>query len=219
MLSRIWIIFVDGHQVTHTNDLANLALVNSALHGIVTPLIYSRFDIVWPDTNTSAEPRAGVDALTYGLATLVMREDLFDNAIHPSHGPIEPCQSYPCMHCGSTNYLSKKSKPLSKGTKTRRGNYYSQFTKKFSLGNGPADWVQEYLVTKESGKMLGTLVALSVARMPNLVRLVLITDRVQGSVADEFSSIRKPLSGTCPPVYYATYGLRWLRWATTNHPS
>ena len=159
-------------QVTHTNDLANLALVNSALHGIVTPLIYSRFDIVWPDTNSSAEPRAGVDALTYGLATLVMREDLFENAVYPSHGSSEPCQSYSCVHCGSTNYLSKEPKTLPKGSKMRRGNYYSQFTKKFSLGNGPADWVQEYLVTKESGKMLGTLVALSVARMPNLVRFL-----------------------------------------------
>lgn len=54
----------------------------------------------------------------------------------------------------------------------RRGNYFSQYVKKFSLGNGPADWVAEYLVTKESGKMLGTLVALCVARMPNLESFV-----------------------------------------------
>lgn len=50
----------------------------------------------------------------------------------------------------------------------RRGNYYAQFTRKFSLGNGPAEWVQEYLITKEGGKMLGTLVALALARMRNL---------------------------------------------------
>ena len=45
---------------------------------------------------------------------------------------------------------------------------FSQYTRKFSLGNGPPDWIQEYLITKEGGKMLGTLVALTVARMPNL---------------------------------------------------
>ena len=48
------------------------------------------------------------------------------------------------------------------------GNSYSRFTRKFSLGNGPADMVAEYLITKEMGKMLGTLVALAVARMPIL---------------------------------------------------
>lgn len=54
----------------------------------------------------------------------------------------------------------------------RFGNYYAQFTKKFSLGNGPAAWVQEYMITKEGGKMLGTLVALAVARMINLETFV-----------------------------------------------
>lgn len=54
----------------------------------------------------------------------------------------------------------------------RFGNYYAQYTKKFSLGNGPAAWVQEYMITKEGGKMLGTLVALAVARMINLETFV-----------------------------------------------
>lgn len=52
--------------------------------------------------------------------------------------------------------------------KRRRGNNYASYTRKFSLGNGPPDWVQEYSITKEGGKMLGTLVALAVARMRNL---------------------------------------------------
>lgn len=56
--------------------------------------------------------------------------------------------------------------------KRRRGNYYAQYTKKFSLGNGPLEYVQEYLITKEGGKMLGTLVALAVARMRNLETFV-----------------------------------------------
>ncbi|KAG9826706.1 hypothetical protein KCU77_g14654, partial [Aureobasidium melanogenum] len=50
----------------------------------------------------------------------------------------------------------------------RRGNHFASFTKKFSLGNGPSEWVQDYLITKEGGKMLGTLVALAVARMRSL---------------------------------------------------
>ena len=67
-------------EVTHTNDLTSLALCHSALHRLTIPHIYSRFDIVWPDTNTHAEPRSGVDALTYGLATLVMAEEIFGEA-------------------------------------------------------------------------------------------------------------------------------------------
>lgn len=47
-------------------------------------------------------------------------------------------------------------------------NQYAKYTRKFSLGNGPADWVSEYVIAKESGKMLGTLVALAVAKMVNL---------------------------------------------------
>jgi hypothetical protein len=54
----------------------------------------------------------------------------------------------------------------------RRGNYYAKYTKKFSLGNGPKEWVQEYLISKEGGKMLGTLVALAVARMRSLETFV-----------------------------------------------
>ena len=50
--------------MTHTNDLANCAKVNSVLHSLVTPLIYSRFDIVWPETLSSADSARGVDALT-----------------------------------------------------------------------------------------------------------------------------------------------------------
>lgn len=82
---------------------------------------------------------------------------------HRSHADSE------MRRCGAVNLLNQTSTIPVKHRRLRRGNYFSQFTKKFSLGNGPADWVAEYLVTKESGKMLGTLVALSVARMPNLV--------------------------------------------------
>ena len=143
-------------EVTHTNDLTSLALTHSALHRLTTPHIYSRFDIVWPDSSTHAEPRSGVDALTYGLATLVMGEEIFGEA--------------PNQMKYRANRFNARGHGLASETtvRRRRGNHYAQFTRKFSLGNGPADWVQEYLISKEGGKMLGTLVALAVARMRTL---------------------------------------------------
>lgn len=119
------------------------------------PHIYSRFDIVWPDSVTPAEPRTGVDALTYGLATLVMAEDVFGE---PRVTQTTQAESNP----------SANKHALDAKVRRRRGNYYAHFTRKFSLGNGPHEWVQEYLISKEGGKMLGTLVALAVARMRNL---------------------------------------------------
>ena len=126
---------------------------------------------MWPETHSFSEPRVGVDALTYGLATLVMREDLFEHGMFPNSPSCgAACQRFLCKQCGAVNLVNQMSDGSLKHRRLRRGNYFSQFTKKFSLGNGPPEWVAEYLVTKESGKMLGTLVALSVARMPNLVR-------------------------------------------------
>ena len=47
------------------NDLTSLALTCSALNSLVTPWIYERFDILWPDDDSPVEYRRGVDALTY----------------------------------------------------------------------------------------------------------------------------------------------------------
>ncbi|TGO31157.1 hypothetical protein BPAE_0001g00510 [Botrytis paeoniae] len=152
-------------EVTHTNDLTSLALTHSALHNLAIPYIYSRFDIVWPDAHATSDPRTGVDALTYGLSTLCMG-NAFTNP--------NSTQSFVCKHCGTDNSIdcSHEAKPEPSSIPRRVGNEYPQFTRKFSLGNGPTDWVQEYLITKESGKMLGTLVALAVARMINLETFV-----------------------------------------------
>jgi len=147
-------------ELTHTNDLTALALTHSALHKLVIPHIYSRFDIVWPDASTAVENRIGVDALTYGLATLVMGHDVFGEAPYQQYTP------HPCQQCG--HQTPPPPAPVTTPRKIRRGNYFAQYTRKFSLGNGPAAWVQEYLITKEGGKMLGTLVALAVGRMRNL---------------------------------------------------
>lgn len=151
--------------MTHTNDLTALALTHSALHNLAIPHIYSRFDIVWPDAHATTDPRTGVDALTYGLATLCMGDVFTDRSRE---------QSYICTNCGTVNSTecNHDMGPPSRSGQRRLGNQYPQFTRKFSLGNGPADWVQEYLITKESGKMLGTLVALAVARMVNLETFV-----------------------------------------------
>ena len=118
----------------------------------------------------TAEPRNGVDALTYGLATLVMREDLFDNALGcHTESRSGSCHTYTCNHCGMVNYQDTAYMlPGKQSRRLRRGNFFSQFTRKFSLGNGPPNCVEEYLITKEGGKMLGTLIALTIARMPNL---------------------------------------------------
>jgi hypothetical protein len=111
--------------------------------------------------------------LTYGLATLVMGHDVFGQ--NPGRG----------VHFNG-----------SQSGQRRRGNSYPQFTRKFSLGNGPADWVQEYMITKESGKMLGTLVALAVARMVNLETF--IWDMPTGVLRDVWLALSS-LQDKCPP--------------------
>ena len=165
------------NHITHTNDLTSLALTHSALHALAIPQIYSRFDIVWPDAHAALDNRSGVDALTYGLATLVMAQDVFGEA---SSQRVPNHQYHKCSQCGWLDHCSRSASATSgamdesqstgadRKVKIRRGNNFAEFTRKFSLGNGPADWVQEYQINKEGGKMLGTLVALAVGRMRNL---------------------------------------------------
>ena len=145
-------------QLPHTNDLTSLSLCHSVFHALTIPHIYSRFDIVWPDDTSTSVQRTGVDALTYGLATLVMAEENFGEA---------PWQRQMAQNPDHEASLDPYPVP-----RRRRGNYYAKYTKKFSLGNGPKEWVQEYLISKEGGKMLGTLVALAVSRMRSLETFV-----------------------------------------------
>ncbi|CAG7920667.1 unnamed protein product [Penicillium olsonii] len=154
-------------EVTHTNDLTSLALTCSALHALAIPHMYSRFDIVWPESlNPPVDDYSGVDALSYGLSTLVMGEDVFNRSPLHQHGKSKSCQNCGCdkSHHGPETRLDDSGARF----RSRRGNHYAQYTRTFSIGNGPISWVQEYSVTKEVGKMLGTLVALAVARMVNL---------------------------------------------------
>lgn len=122
-------------EIPHTNDLTSLALTNSTLHSVVTPLIYGKFDIVWPDELSRTEPRMGVDALTYGLATLVMREDIFKNVVSDKINPDrKQCYPYSCKECGMINYATEPTTQSRNFRRLLRGNNYSQFIKKFSLG-------------------------------------------------------------------------------------
>lgn len=171
-------------EVTHTNDLVALALTHSALHKLTTPQIYSRFDIVWPDSALQPEGRTGVDALTYGLATLVMAEDVFGES--PNQRP-QACTN--CGHCDTPQLgpSPPTESSISRKVRKRRGNYYAEFTRKFSLGNGPEEWIKEYLTNTESGKMLGTLVALAIARMRSLETF--IWDMPTGILQDVWNAL------------------------------
>lgn len=151
-------------ELNHTNDLTSLALTCSALYYTAVPYIYTRFDIVWPDSNIPTTESKSVDALTYGLATLCLGSKFAQRA----------------------RWLGGDAAGTG-GSQRFIDNQYAKHTKKFSLGNGPSDWVAEYMITKESGKMLGTLVALAVAKMVNLETF--IWDMPTGVLSDIFMAL------------------------------
>ncbi|KAI7929862.1 F-box domain-containing protein [Pyricularia oryzae] len=153
-------------EIMHTNDLTSLALTNSTLHSLAIPHIYARFDIVWPDTHATSSDHKSVDALTYGLSTLSLGSSfgrIRQRLLRP--GPPQQMRS-----------------PFD-----RVGNNYAAHTRKFSLGDGPPEWVAAYMITKESGKMLGTLVSLAVAKMINLETF--IWDMPTGVLAEIFLAL------------------------------
>jgi hypothetical protein len=149
--------------------------------------MYSRFDIVWPEPAPVSDQPMGVDALSYGLATLVMGANVFKETPHTRSDRQR------CQHCGCDGYYNhQQGMHASSSLRTnygqfRIGNHYAQWTKKFCVGNGPTDWVQEYAITKETGKLLGTLVALAVARMVNLESF--IWDMPTGVMRDVFLAL------------------------------
>ncbi|GAB1311399.1 hypothetical protein MFIFM68171_01609 [Madurella fahalii] len=175
-------------EITHTNDLTALALTNSALHSLAVPLIYSRFDIVWPDGHIGATESKSVDALTYGLSTLC-RENAFARTV------------------GKASHSTARR--LAKLT----GNKYAKYTRKFSLGNGPSEWVAEYMITKESGKMLGTLVTIAVERMKNLETF--IWDMPTGVLTDVFQALG---SLADQPDNECKLNRVWIRWHDNSEP-
>ncbi|KAF7717744.1 Uncharacterized protein PECH_007693 [Penicillium ucsense] len=208
--------------VTHTNDLTCLALTCSSLHNLTIPHMYSRFDIVWPEAtgNISTEDYSGVDALSYGLSTLVMGEDIFHQSPYAYLSSNSGC----CARCGydGREYASSSSSPgketraVTAEPRSRRGNYYAQFTRTFSIGNGPLSWVQEYSVDRDMGKMLGTLVALAVARMVNLEAF--IWDMPTGVVREIWLALASLANR---PGHECRLERVWVRWHdnSENHVS
>jgi len=91
-------------------------------------------------------------------------------------------------HSPDSDNMTKRKRPLTdQQIRRRRGNYYAQYIRKFSLGNGPKDLVDDYLTNKEQGKMLGTLVALALARMKRLETF--IWDMPTGILGDVWTSL------------------------------
>ena len=151
----------------------------------------------------TTDPRTGVDALTYGLSTLVMSEG-FANPVPQVCGHHDYC-----THCGKSNHIETVAENQNTALRSRRrGNNFAQYTRKFSLGNGPPEWVQEYLISKESGKMLGTLVALAIARMPNLETFV--WDMPTGILRDVWSALAS--LGNCHDSKEPKLERIWIRW-------
>ncbi|RKF57194.1 F-box domain-containing protein [Golovinomyces cichoracearum] len=161
--------------VAHTNDLTALALTHSILYCLAIPHIYSRFDIVWPDIIPTTNLSTDVDALTFGLATFCGGNSFRNYGMNE----LGTCD------ISATVNGERNSHP-------RLTNNYPQYTRTFSISNGPREWVNEYLITKASGKMLGTLVAIAVARMTNLENF--IWDMPTGVISDVWlalSSLQK----------------------------
>ncbi|GAP86069.2 putative F-box domain-containing protein [Rosellinia necatrix] len=182
-------------EITYTNDLIALALTHSALYKLAVPSVYSRFDIVWPDTSAPATNSKSVDALSYGLATLCL----------------------PNRFAETAKRLRGGSRGQSRGSHRLAKNDYAKYVRKFSIGDGPVDWTSEYLITKESGKMLGTLVAIAVSKMVNLETFV--WDMPTGVLSDVFmalsslednegrASLEKPKGYAQSRVEYPTFSV------------
>ncbi|KAL9058627.1 MAG: hypothetical protein Q9162_001634 [Coniocarpon cinnabarinum] len=154
----------------NSNDLNVAALTCSTLHALAVEFIYQRFEIVWPDDEAEPdENRHGVDALTYGLSTLALAQEVFEPPLGDDHED-EQDESYTTDRPdgfadgdeAETNHTPIRYK------RYRLGNNYARFIRKLSIGNGPPQFVKDYTADKEAGKMLNTLVTLVIGRCKRL---------------------------------------------------
>lgn len=99
---------------------------------------------------------------------------------------------------------------------TKRGNNYARWVKKFSLGNGPTEWVAEYNINREGGKMLCTLVNLALARMKSLETFS--WDMSSGILRDVFMSLHD-LNGTLKNLHVRFHDNRVPTPFASNDPS
>lgn len=124
-------------------SLLPLLTVNSTLHNLVAPYIYSSFDIIWPeDIDAFSSVPDGVDSFTRGLTTFAL-SNRFARTIHRLQG------------------RSSSRREVLRNT-------YAHFTRNFSISNGPARWTSDYTILTDEGKTLNTLVSLAVQKMINL---------------------------------------------------
>ncbi|KAI5466423.1 hypothetical protein BGZ63DRAFT_131184 [Mariannaea sp. PMI_226] len=150
------------HEVSHPNksDLLPLLLVNSTLHDITVPYIYSSFDIIWPEEDTyfRSTNDVDVDALTSGLTSLALGSR-FARTMHRLQGLPPP--------------------------KKQESN--ARFIKSFRISNGLPKWVNYYTVSSEAGMMLNTLVAMALPKMVKLESF--IWDMPTGVSSNVFMSL------------------------------
>ena len=118
---------------------------------------------MWPEKQNSSDTYAGVDALTYGLSTLVTSGGAIQA---PRDCCVEATLGTACTRCSAeelrANRPTKPRKPL------QHSHHLAQYVRRFSVANGPQECIEAYYVSGECGKMLGTLTALALARMPRL---------------------------------------------------
>ncbi|KAI1735982.1 hypothetical protein F4680DRAFT_433764 [Xylaria scruposa] len=179
------------NELTWSNDLIALAMTHSALYKLAVANIYSRFDIVWPDVAAENQSSKCVDALSYGLATLCL----------PSRF-AESIQRSRAVGRGRPNISHRLA-----------NNDYTKYIRKFSIGDGPTEWTSDYLLSKESGKMLGTLVAVAVSKMVNLETFV--WDMPTGVPSDVFMA----LSSHENDRGQAKLEKVWVRWHSSTTSS
>ncbi len=166
-------------------------MTHSTLYSLAVPLIYARFDIVWPEGGLSSQDSKGVDALTYGLSTLCLGSKFAQ----------------------MTGWLRRNRPETDDLPPKLAGNQHVKYVRKFSIGNGPADLIAEYMITKENGKMLGTLVALAVGKMVNLETF--IWDMPTGVLSDVFMG----LAGLQTPDGTSKLEKVWIRWHDNSDTS
>lgn len=158
------------------NGLASLALTCSVLHAVAIPVLYSEFNVVWPDLGHSPYHSGILEALSQGLATLTMSEDLFDSCDERGrNGPKELGVPEPAVE------LKKK---------LRRANDYAKYTRKIEIANSPTEQFQPYYLHLEVGKTFNNLVALAVSKTVHLETFIWdMPTGVSGAVWRALSSV------------------------------
>jgi hypothetical protein len=103
------------------HDLTVLVLTTTTFYNLVTPHIYSHFDIAWPESRTATSGHKGIYDLIQGLSTVCI-ESTFARRVGENHHRNTPQSS-------------------------RLSNYnHGQYTKTFSIGNSSEKLVAEYMV-------------------------------------------------------------------------